>query len=159
EGEALAKGGVIPEPDPKIATELRGLATRDAILKRAQAVAPTERVRPPTLADTPTLSAAEKSVARSAEAVFEAEAPRTWVGKAMEETVLAEARTSPSLRRALANSARSAGQGLRSAPGRPFLRELALEAFNAAGRPIVGDAADVIAQVSRDTLAQYEMAA
>ena len=75
EGDALAKAGVIPEPDPKVATELRGLATRDAILKRAQAVAPTERVRPPTLADSPTLSNAEKAVARSAEAVFEAEAP------------------------------------------------------------------------------------
>jgi hypothetical protein len=159
EGEALAKGGLIPEPDPKAATELRGMATRDAILKRAQAVAPTERVRPPTLGDTPTLSAAEKSVARSAEAVFQHEAPRTWAGKAMEETVLAEARTSSSLRRALASAARSVNQGIRSIPGRPFLRELAVDAINVVGRPIGGPLADFVGEVSRDTIAQYEKAA
>jgi hypothetical protein len=156
EGEALAKGGAIPELDPKAATELRGMATRDAILKRAQAVAPTERVRPPTLADTPKLSAAEKSIARSAEAVFQPEAPRTWAGKAMEKTVLAEARTSPSLRQALAKAARSVNQGIRSIPGRPFLRELALDALEVAGRPITGPMTDALAQISRDTIAQHE---
>ncbi len=159
EGEALAKGGLIPEPHPKMAAELRRLATRDAILKRAQVVAPTERVRPPTLADTPTLSDAERAVARGAEAVFEAETPRTAVGKAMEKTVLAEARTSPSLRRALAKSARSVGQRIRSIPGRRFWAELAIDALDTAGRPVVGDVADVVTQVSRDTLAQYEKAA
>jgi hypothetical protein len=158
-GEALAKSGLIPEPELKAATELRGMATRDAILKRAQAVAPTERVRPPTLADSPTLSAAEKSIARSAEAVFQPDVPRTWAGKAMEETVLAEARNSPSLRRALASAARSVNQRLRSVPGRPFVRELALDALDVVGRPIAGDMADVVAQVSRDTIAQYEKAA
>src|SRR5262249_26140558 len=93
------------------------------------------------------------------EAVFESETPRTWAGKAMEQTVLAEARTSPSLRSALGSAARSVKQGIRSVPGRPFLRELALETLDAVGRPIVGDMADVVAQVSRDTIAQYEKAA
>ena len=126
EGDALVKSGVIPQPDPKEAIELRRLATRDAILKRAEAGAPSDRVRPPTLAETPTLSEAEKAVARSGEAVFEAEAPRTWAGKAMEQTVLKEARTSPSLRRALANATRAVGQHIRAVPGRRFVGELAL---------------------------------
>ena len=149
---------MIPEPDPKAAMELRGMATRDAILKRAEAVAPTERVRPPTLADIPTLSTAEKAIARGAEAVFQPETPRTWAGKAMEETVLAEAQDlSLAPPRALeCRPVRRPGDPL--GPRAAVLRARP-RALDVAGRPLVGPMADVVAQVSRDTITQYEKAA
>jgi hypothetical protein len=160
EGESYAARGVIPEADPVAAAKVRAIATRDAILRRAQQVAPTERLRPPTLGDAPKLSLSEKNVARSSQAVFETASPRTWVGKEMEGMLVREARTSPKLRQVLLDRARAVGQNLRSLPGRRFLGELALDALDAAGRPVLGDAAtDLITQLSRDTLVQYERAA
>jgi hypothetical protein len=166
-GRSAPLRGAAPAPDPATGARLRALATRDAILDHASKVAPTERIRPPSLSDAPGLSAGQRGVAQSAQSIFRNDAPRTLAGKAMREEILAEMRLSPRFRQTVIAEAPAArarllgdwGTRARSVPGQRFWSELTLTTFDAAVERVAGpEVADALGEISRATLSNYEAA-
>jgi hypothetical protein len=157
----------VTEPAAADSAKLRALATRDAILDYASKVAPTERVRPPSLSEAPGLSPAQRNVAKSAQSIFRNDSPRTVAGRAMHDEVLLEMRRSPHFRETVIAQAQAArarlrgysGISLRGPPGQRLWSELSQTAFDAAVERVAGaDVADAIGEIRRATLSNYEAA-
>ena len=166
-GDSAPLRGAAPELEPATSARLRALAARDAILDHASQVAPTARVRPPSLADAPGLTGAQRNLARSAQAIFRNDAPRTFAGQAMHDQVLMEMRRSPGFRQTVVAQAPAAqarlraGFGIspRSPPGQRLWSELSLTTLDAAVERVAGpDVADMVGEISRTTLKNYETA-
>lgn len=158
----------VARPDPRTAYRMRSMATRDAILTQAQARAPTERVRPPAMADVANLTDAQRALARDAQGVFRPDEPRTWAGDRMKAELAERARAVPEFRARLVAKAKSLGTGVRGAfarlgegafAGKPFWREIALSALNLvspqvdATAGLIGDALD---HASREAVVHFE---
>ena len=166
-GESTELRGAVPQPEAETSMRLRGLATRQAILGHAQKVAPSARLRPPGLSETPGLSDRQRTVVRSAESVFQDNAPRTRIGQAMQEQLVREAGLSTKLREAVVREAEVAraqlkatvNAGPRSPPGRRLWGELSLSALDAAVERVAGPAvADAVGEISRSALADFVLA-